>query len=174
MQCQEPQRIYDLMKTYGIVCSNVWDSNIALSAMAPCTALFNHNMMLIYADTVPYTENIGQDTNVDTFYHNMKYITVKTKGRVLRHRPYTMPLRKSVHLQPQSLTSRTDTISEDSLSESIPLALYYSDQWAPLSTVVESDGRFVSDIQCVSPHYVSTDTCMVEFESDHNVVLTGK
>jgi hypothetical protein len=162
------------MKTYGIRCSNVWDSNIALSAMAPCTALFDHNMMLIYVDMVPHTDNICQDTNVDTFYHNMKYITIKTKGRVLRHRPYTMPLRKSAHLPPQPLTSRSNTISGDSLSESIPLALYYSDQWACLNTVMESDGRFVSNVQCVSPHYVSKDTCMVEFESDQNVVLTGK
>ncbi|XP_036829785.1 uncharacterized protein LOC118952224 isoform X2 [Oncorhynchus mykiss] len=172
VQCQQPQRIYDLMKTYGIRCSNVWDSNIALSAMAPCTALIDHNMMLIYADMVPHTDNICQDTNVDTFYHNMKYITIKTKGRVLRHRPYTMPLRKSVHLPPQP-TSRTNTISGDSLSESIPLALYYSDQWARLNTVMESDGRFVSNVQCVSPHYVSKDTCMVEIESDQNVVLTA-
>lgn len=161
------------MQKYDVVCSNVWDSNIALSATAPCTALSDHNMMLVYANTVPCTDNVGQDTNMDTFYHNMKYITLQTKGRVLRHRPYTMPPCRSVHIPPQSSTSRDNIISSDTQDETIPLALYYGDQWATLSAVIKSDGRFVSSVECEDAQ-IDQDTKMVEVEPGEKVVLIGR
>ncbi|KAL0961661.1 hypothetical protein UPYG_G00353140 [Umbra pygmaea] len=77
VQCREPQTIYDLMKKHDISCSTMWNQRISLSARAPCTTLSDHNMAVVYVNTIPYTNTFGQDADEQCqFYHNMKYIHV--------------------------------------------------------------------------------------------------
>ncbi|XP_041730205.2 uncharacterized protein LOC121561832 [Coregonus clupeaformis] len=172
VRCEEPQRIYDLLKRYGLKCSNVWDSTISLSARSPCTALCDHNMNIVHVNRIPYTDTFGeQQPDVSTFYHNMKHVRMKTERNVLRHKPYTLSRPAPTAIPPLQLSTSTVTTEV----ECIPVALYYNNDLAKLRDVIKADGRFV---QCVDPAFRDSETRdrdphMVEVENSNTDLIMG-
>lgn len=170
VKCDEPQRIYDLLKKHGVTSSNVWDSKIALSARSPCTALCDHNMTMVYVNRISCYDTFAEEPEVSTFYHNMKYVRIQTKRRVLRHKPYTMPLRSAVDNLPHTAPSLTRTIS----TESIPAALYYEDNMSRMSDVIEADGRFLPSLQCMDRQGDDGDRYVAEVQPDTDLIIVGR
>lgn len=173
VRCQEPQRIYDLMKKYGLSCSNVWDSTIALSARSPCTALCDHNMMIVNVNRIPGNDSFGEEPDMSSFYHDMKHIRIQTKRKVLRHKPYTMP-RRPVAIPRLPSTTLDENISMETEVERIPVALYYDDKMSKLSDVIKADGRFVPSVQYVDLDGGDVDLYVVEVEPDKTLSIMGK
>ena len=156
VHCNEPQRIYDLMKQYNLTCSNIWDSAVALSARHPCTALVDNRMKIVNVNVISQSDPFGEEPRVSTFYHNLRHTRMTTKRNVLRHKPYSLSLKALAPL-------------------SIPVALYYNDPMTSLDDVIKEDGRFVP---CVEYHDTASD--VVDFDAKNmtelkdTFILTGK
>ena len=181
VQCAEPQRIYDLLKKYGLTSSNVWNSTIALSARSPCKALCDHDMTIVNVNRIPHNDTFGGRPKVSNFYHNMRHVRVQTDRLVFRHKPYTMPLRRPVDIPPpppppEALLDLPRSSAQQKIEteiECIPVALYYDDNTSKLSDVIEADGRFVPSAQCVDPAG-GGDKYIVEVDPADNLIIKGE
>ena len=144
------------MKKYNLACSNIWDSTVALSARHPCTALVDHRMKIVNVNVISQSDPFSEEPRVSAFYHNLKHTRMATKRNVLRHKPYSLPV-KGVPLS------------------SIPVALYYNDPMTSLDDVIKEDGRFVPRVgyhDTASDAVDDDDKKMTELED--TFILTGK
>ncbi|KAJ7984170.1 hypothetical protein DPEC_G00364540 [Dallia pectoralis] len=178
VQCREPQRIYDLLRKNGLTCSSVWDSTIALSTRAPCTALCDHYMSIVNVNRIPESDDFGKEPAVPNLYHQMKHVQVQSLYSALRYRPYDRPSR--VPRPVPSLPSHQlpfQGVNKNILTKTtvIPVALYYQNPMSLLSDVIKADGRFLPSVQCVAgPETVATDMFILEVEQGNNLLITGK
>lgn len=143
IRCHEPQRIYDLLKRNGIRCDKVWNATMSISSTAPCTALIQQNMPIIYATNVT-DELIGLSSPGSNcvFYHNMKYVRVLTRRHTMRHKPYL------ISEDHDTFPSMRDIFSNNAVQSYVvedpkPTVLYYSDPLSSAKAVVRADGRFL-------------------------------
>lgn len=114
---------------------------MSISATAPCIALSRHNMPLVYAAE---TNGVHTSSNpAEVLYHNMKYVSVRTRRHVMRHKPYLLlqsdddalpPVCEIFGNRPAEPRCATDDLSTT--------VLYYSDPLCSVKDVVEADGRF--------------------------------
>lgn len=140
VECNEPQTIYELLLKHNISCSQVWNTQMSLSANSPCLALEEHNMRTINANSAPWKDD-NPAAQQNFYYHNMKFMKVNTRHNVMRHKPYAPP--KRAELTVKHRTSNSCPVDR------IPVGIYYQDSMSKLKDVIIQDGRFIDSLEVV-------------------------
>lgn len=146
IRCHEPQRIYDLLNKSGIQCDKVWNDTMSLSSTAPCIALIQHDMPVIYATDItdePIGSSALSDTN-DVFYHNMKHVQIYTRRHTMRRKPYLVSKNDHDTLPPICEIFSNNAAEKPCVTEEPKsTVVYYSDPLSSAKDVVRADGRFL-------------------------------
>lgn len=163
IRCNEPQRIYDLLNKNGIICDKVWDGIMSLSSTAPCIALIQHAMPIIYAAAAdrPIGFTALSCAN-DVFYHNMKYIRIRTRRHTMKRKPYLMSTNHQASLPVQCSVFGETALAEAeegqrrcAAEETKSTVLYYSNPLSTTEDVIRADGRFLDS--CKITRFGQTD-----------------
>ncbi|XP_055362727.1 uncharacterized protein LOC121202073 isoform X2 [Betta splendens] len=158
MKCQESQRICDLMKTYDIVCSSVCDSKTALSGRAPCMALVNHEMEIVYIDKTPYDDKYDEKPKIPKFHNNMVPIKMRTKRSLLRYNPYHVPARRE---------------TSDSPDDDIEVIVYCESIKSSVNAAIQEDGRFFPNAQYRGPNGIFSEPLVQELQGDNHEIAAA-
>ncbi|XP_038588631.1 uncharacterized protein LOC119913302 [Micropterus salmoides] len=144
---------------YNLTCSEVWDSHISLSTRAPCTALIDHDMTVVYAAVSTQDEHFARAPGFPPLYHKMKHVKMRARYNALKRRPG----RTGVHTHTSVHTNGLPAHDE------MMVALYYQDSLTTVRDVITQDGRFIPSA------HVTPDCSLVpvmEVERDNGLVIT--
>lgn len=131
VHCSEAQSIGDLMMKYGLRCSSLWSSDVAIAPNAPCVALCEHKMSLVVIKTTPCQETWltrggkiiprvktrVDDEEIRGYYHNMSWF---------------------------KLTSLDNDVQRNIGNQEPTVILYYHNKLERLDETLYNDGRFDS------------------------------
>lgn len=187
VRCNEPQRIYELLAKNGIRCDKVWNDTMSLSTTAPCIALIEQGMPVIYATDIsdkPIGFSALSGTN-NVFYHNMKHIKIRTRRHTMKRKPYLIPMNSRDDLLPKKCITSGEIAAEAEealgvTEETKATVLYYSDPLSTAKDVIIADGRFLKSCKITRLGTVADDDdCdlgakyICEFEPDQ-LCIEGK